>query len=109
MLNDLKLYKETYNFLLYMYPEIKKLPKSDKFTLGEDIKKQIISLLSNIIIYSKQKVNCLNKADQNLELLRIYIRLSFDLNLISFKKYEIMSLKLNNMGNLLGGLIKHNV
>jgi hypothetical protein len=108
MLNDLKLYKETYNFLLYIYPELKKFPKSDKYTLGEDIKNKIILLLSLIIIFSKQKVNCLKDADKELELLRIYFRLSFDLKIISFKKYEIISLKLNDIGNLLGGLIKHN-
>lgn len=108
MLQDLKLYKETYNFLLYIYPEIKKFPKSDKYTLGEDIKKTTISLLTNIIFFSKHKIACLNKADKDLELLRLYVRLSFDLKIISFKKYEVISKKLNDIGNLLGGLIKQN-
>jgi four helix bundle protein len=108
MITDLKLYKEAYDFLLYIYPEIKKYPKSDKYTLGEDIKKTTLSFLSYIIYFSKHKINCLKDADKELELLRIYIRLSFDLKIISFKKYEIMSKKINEMGNLLGGLIKQN-
>jgi len=106
MLNDLKLYKESYNFLLYIYPEIKKFPKSDKYALGEDIKKTVVLLLSKVTLFSKHKINNLKKMDADLELLRIYIRLSFDLKIISFKKYEIISKKLNNIGNLLGGLIK---
>lgn len=107
MLFDLKLYKETYNFLLYIYPEIKKFPKSDKYALGEDIKKTTISLMSNIILFSKHNENTLKEADKNLELLRIYVRLSFDLKIISFYKYEVISKKLNDVGNLLGGILKH--
>lgn len=108
MLNDLKLYKETYNFLLYMYPEIKKFPKSDKYTLGEDIKNSTLSFLKHIISFSKHKVNCLKEADKELEILRIYVRLCFDLKIISFKKYEVISRKINDLGKLLGGLIKQN-
>ncbi|MDD4050209.1 MAG: diversity-generating retroelement protein Avd [Candidatus ainarchaeum sp.] len=109
MLFDLKLYKETYNFLLYIYPEIKKFPKSDRYVLGEDLKKTTISLLSNTVLFSKHKINTLNQIDTDLELLKIYIRLSFDLKIISFKKYEVISKKLNDLGKLIGGLLKHNL
>lgn len=108
MLSDLKLYKETYNFLLYIYPEIKKFPKSDRYVLGEDIKKTTLSLLSNIIFFSKQKINTLKEIDNDLELLKIYVRLSFDLKIISFTKYEVISKKLNDLGKLVGGLLKQN-
>jgi hypothetical protein len=108
MLDNLKLYKESYDFLLYMYPEIKKFPKSDRYALGEDIKKTIISLISKITLFSKHKINNLKEIDSDLELLRIYVRLSFNLKIISFHKYTVISRKLNDLGNLLGGLIKHN-
>jgi len=37
------------------------------------------------------------------------VRLSFDLKIISFKKYEVISKKLNDLGKLIGGLLKHNL
>jgi four helix bundle protein len=108
MINDLKLYKETYNLLLYLFPEIKKFPKSDKYTLGEQIKKTLISFLKNIVLFSKHKKCCLQEADSDLEIIRVYVRLCFDLKIITFNKYETISKKTNDIGNLLGGLIKQN-
>ena len=53
MIDDLKLYKETYDFLLWLYPEIKKFPKSEKYTLGERLKNTTESLLLNIVLINK--------------------------------------------------------
>ncbi|MCK9293437.1 diversity-generating retroelement protein Avd [archaeon] len=108
MIDDLKLYKETYDFLLWLYPEIKKFPKSEKYTLGERLKNTTESLLLNIVLINKNKSKqeYLKKADLDLGLLRILLRLSSDLKVMPFKKYEIASKKVNDMGNLLGGLIK---
>jgi hypothetical protein len=108
MLENFKIYKETYELLVYLFPEIKKFPKSDKYTLGEEIKNKLISFLDKIIMYTKHNKKCLKEADVDLEILRVYIRLSYDLKIISFHKYEVISRKINDIGNLLGGLIKQN-
>ncbi len=108
MIYDLKLYKETYNFILWLYPEIKKFPKSDKFTLGEHIKKATNLFFKNQVSILKnynRKENLLN-ADIHLEELRLNIRLCKDLKLLSFNKYEVASKKLDLLGKMLGGLIK---
>jgi len=107
MLNNLKLYKETYDFLLWVYPEIKKFPKSDKYTLGKKIKQLTEELLVNIILANKNtsKKEYLKIADLKLELLRIFIRLSKDIKIIGLKKYETASKKLDDIGKLLGGLL----
>ncbi len=108
MYNNFKLYKETYNFILYIYPEINKFPRVYKYTLGQDILKTTISFFRKITLYAKHKQNCLLDADIDLEILRIYVRLTYDIKTISFKKYEIISKKLNDLGGLLGGIIKQN-
>lgn len=108
MITDLKLYKETYDFLLWLYPEIKKFPKSEKYTLGERLKNITESLLLNIVLINKNtsKQEYFKKADLDIELLRILLRLSYDLKIITFKKYEFASKKVDDIGKLLGGLIK---
>ena len=108
MQNNLKLYKETYDFLLWLYPEIKKFPKSEKYTLGERLKNTTESLLLNIVLANKNysKKEYLKKADLDLELLKILIRLLKDLKVIGFRKYEVASKKIDDLGNLLGGLLK---
>jgi len=111
MIYNLKLYKETYNFILWLYPEIKKFPKSDKFTLGEDLKKITINFFEYVVQILKNynlKENLIN-ADVQLEKIRLYIRLTMDLKLINFKKYEVASKKIDFLGKMLGGLIKKHI
>lgn len=108
MLDDLKLYKESYDFFLWLWPLINKFPKSEKYVLGEKIKLCFIIFFENIIAYNYnfERQESLKKANIELEKLRLFIRLAKDLNLINFNKYEIASRKLNEIGKLLGGLLK---
>ncbi|MDD3178411.1 MAG: diversity-generating retroelement protein Avd [Candidatus ainarchaeum sp.] len=107
MLSDLKLYNETYNLILWLYPIFKKYPKSDKYSLGKKQKDILLEVMSDIILFSKNNnLDYLKKIDLNLELLRISFRLSKDLKIINFNKYEIISKKITSLGSLVGGLIK---
>lgn len=108
MLDDLKIYKESYDFFLWLWPLINKFPKSEKYVLGEKLKSSFLIFFENIIAYNYnyQRQESLNKANIELEKIRIFIRLAKDLNLINFNKYEIASRKINEIGKLLGGLLK---
>jgi four helix bundle protein len=108
MISNLKVFKKSYDFLLWIYPVIKKFPKSEKYTLGEKIKNCILDLLENIIYFckNKNKLKYLQKIDLNLEKLRIFIRIGKDLNIISFKKYDFAEKQITDIGLLIGGLIK---
>ena len=110
MLDDFKLFKKSYDLLLWIYPTIKKFPKSDKYTLGENIKKCILDIISNIICFCKykNKLLYLNKIDLDLEKLRIFFRISKDIKILSFKKYDFVELQINELGNIVGGLLKKN-
>ena len=110
MLDDFKLFKKSYDLLLWIYPTIKKFPKSDKYTLGENIKKCILNIISNIICFCKykNKLLYLNKIDLDLEKLRIFFRISKDIKILSFKKYDFVELQINELGNIVGGLLKKN-
>jgi len=48
----------------------------------------------------------MRKVDTQLELLRTYLRLARDLEFLSFKKYEIWSKQLEEIGKLIGGWMK---
>lgn len=108
MLDDLKIYKESYDFFLWLWPLINKFPKSEKYVLGEKLKGSFLIFFENIIAYNYnyQRQESLKIASVEIEKLRLFIRLSKDLNLINFNKYEIASRKINEIGKLLGGLLK---
>jgi len=52
MLNDFKLFEDTYNFILWLWPVVSRFPKSEKFVLGEKLKQTTISLMNNIIAFN---------------------------------------------------------
>ncbi len=108
MLSDFKLFQNTYDFLLWLWPTISRFPKSEKYVLGEELKKITTSLLRNIIAFNNtdiDKKKYLDNANIELEELRVFIRLSKDLKILDFKKYEFASKQLDEIGKLLGGLI----
>jgi len=108
MLNDFKLFNDTYSFLLWLWPTITRFPKSEKYVLGEKLKQTTLELLKNIIAFNNttsNKKSYLDNMNIELETLRVLIRLAKDIKIIDFKKYEVASRQLDDIGKLLGGLI----
>ena len=84
-INDLKVFQKIYDFLLYIYPALQKYPKSERFTLRLRIENSLLDVLEEIISahYLKDKHEHLRKANPELEKLRVFIRLSYDLKYIN--------------------------
>jgi len=108
MLSDFKLFQDTYDFILWLWPTVSRFPKSEKYVLGEKLKITTTSLLEDIVAFNNSdcdKKKYLFHASIELEELRVFIRLSKDLKLLDFKKYESSSKQLDEIGKLLGGLV----
>ena len=58
----------TYDFLLYLIPQLSKYPRDQKFVLGDRIETLALDILDDVIVayYSKQKFERLQNA--NLEI-----------------------------------------
>lgn len=97
----------TYDFLLYLIPELSKFPRDHKFILGDRIQRLALDILDDFIMayYSKNKVERLREANLKLERLRYLIRLSHGLKCLSNKKYGIISSKINEIGGTVGNWI----
>jgi four helix bundle protein len=108
MLEKLTLYQKVYDFLLYIYPVLAKMPKFEKFALQTQIKNCVIDIQRYVIRANKStsKKTHLYSADVLLQELKMLIRLAHDLRYIPPKQYETASGKIAEIGRLLGGLIK---
>lgn len=97
-----------YDFLLYLLPQVAKFPKSERYLLGERVEHLSFDVLEILLeaSLSKEKAGQLAKANVKLEQARHYVRLSKDLKLIDFHRYEVISKMLNEIGIQLGGWIK---
>ena len=92
----------------YGYIALRQFPKSEKFSLAQDIKRTMTSLLEQIIRSNRSidKRAMLFCIDTELEILRTQIRLAMKLKFLPFAKYEVWSGHLAEIGRMLGGWLK---
>lgn len=107
-MQNLKLFQKTYDYYEWMYPHLKNYPKSERFTLVQHIENTLLDLLACIVMARKREdpLPQLEQADIHLETLKIYLRLSKDLEFISMGLYEESSERVTEIGKLLGGWIE---
>ena len=106
------LINRSYNLLKDWISLMVNFPKSHKFQLGNRIQVYLSDLMENYLkaYYSSksEKQVLLKEANLQIEILRHYTRLCFDLRLISAKKYGSLSIELDEMGRMTGAWLKKN-
>jgi hypothetical protein len=99
------LHQKTYDFVLCIYPIINRLPKNHRLTLGRNLEELSLSLLMTLMKANKargiERKNLQMDASDTLDYLRIMLRLSKDLRLISVKQYLACVEMLNEIGRML--------
>lgn len=102
-------------YIKYMLNIILKLPRTEKFNIGNEYKVSMYTILSNAIYINKignnaeikSKLEYLNKIDAELVLERIYLRLMLENKWIDEKKFKVAIELIYEIGKILGGLIKY--
>lgn len=102
---NLKLFQKSYDYYEWIYPHLKNFPKSERFTLVQHIENTLLDFLSEVVMArkSQEPLKHLEEADKNLEKLKVFLRLSKDLEFMSIGQYEESSKKLTEIGKMLGG------
>ena len=92
----------------YLYIAFVRYPKYEKLGFVADYKRALFQFLSLIISAQKKyyKKTTLQDADVQLELLRLFNDLSYDLKFIDEKRYLLVANMMNEIGRLLGGWIQ---
>ena len=108
MIEDMKIFHKTYEFIKWLHTLLNKFPKSEKYTMAQKIENTSLNFLESIIQSNNDfdKKQSLQKAIIELDKLRIFFRLSKDLQFISFEQYEYGSELINEVGKMLGGWYK---
>jgi len=105
---NLKIKQRAEDMIKYGYIALRQFPKSEKFSLALDIKRTMFAMLEKIIRANRQrdKLAALYEIDTELEVLRTQVRLAMELEFLPFKKYEVWSGHLAEVGRMLGGWLK---
>lgn len=104
-----KIFQKIYELIKIAYQYVQGFPKSQKFVLGQRIENSAINILEGVILANEErnKAATLTRTSIELEKLRVFTRLAKDLRFLDFKKYESLSLRINEIGKMLGGWIKY--
>lgn len=92
----------------YGYQALAQFPKSEKYALATDIKHCMDIILERCIEGNKKYFKKTTLQDMDVEIMKLkaYLRLSQDLGYLPFKKYELWSGMVVEIGKMLGGWIK---
>jgi hypothetical protein len=107
-LDDLLIRQKIEGMIQYGYVALRQFPKSERHVLSQELRQTLWELLRLVIICNHRyhKKTTMQDLDATLDLLRSQIRLAKDLEFLPFKKYEVWSRLLDEVGRMIGGWYK---
>ena len=110
MCEKLLIFQKTYDFIRWLYPIINRIPKSHRLVLGRHLEELAISLLLLVIKANKargqSRLSLQLQVSDELDCLRILVRLTKDLRFMSVKQYTTGAEKINEIGRMLNAWMK---
>ena len=108
--NELILIPKYEKYMEYMLQVIMKMPRTEKFNIGNEFKSVMYKMLENIFYLNKidksERLYYLNLIDAELNTQRIMIRIMAKNKWMDEKKHKVSMEMLYEIGKILGGLIK---
>ncbi|BAS67091.1 four helix bundle protein [Bathymodiolus septemdierum thioautotrophic gill symbiont] len=105
LFSELSVYKIGYDFLLEIYNRTKKFPREYKFSLGEKMKQASLDLLIDVYKANKSRKETriihIENARQSVEVLRLFLRISKDLQLLSTKGFASLNIMIQDLSKQL--------
>jgi hypothetical protein len=97
-------------YIEYMINVLNKLPRIEKFNIGNNFKCVMYEMIGNIVYLSKignsYRMHYCNLIDSEILIQRIYIRVMYKNRYIDEQKYKYSIKLLDEIGRILGGYIK---
>ena len=112
--NKLLLIPKSEKYAEYIIDLIIKLPRTEKFSIGNEYKSSLYKMLEKIMYINKMSkvdkskvIVTLNEIDALLNIQRIYLRIMKKYKWIDEKKFNVAMNLIYEIGKILGGLIKY--
>lgn len=108
---EIPVIKTLYDLYVLTHNLVSKFPKHERYSLGEKLENTIFEAIEYIVFGNVQQKNFKDayilKANTKVELLKLYYRLAFDMNIIDDKSYLKAQEFLQEIGKMLGGWLKY--
>lgn len=107
----LELIPKLEKYIQYMMEIILKLPRTEKFSIGNEYKNSMYKTLNYVMYLNKIEENkCMfyiNMIDAEINAQRIYLRIMYKNRWLDEKKFNISMEQIYEIGKIIGGLIKY--
>ncbi|MCR5039535.1 MAG: four helix bundle protein [Bacteroidales bacterium] len=102
---ELPVYRDTYTLLLMVFEATKSFPREYKFTLGQDMKRDCMELVRYIYKANRAAVKTehLEAYLEQFEILKLELRLCYDLKVIGLRKHAEFSEIMEKIGKQVTG------
>jgi len=102
---DLNVFKDVYRLILKMFEDTQGFPREYKYALGQDMKRDVIVLVRSIYRANKarSKTEDLEAFLDDVEILKLEVRLCADIKILSIKKQAELALLMDGIGKQITG------
>jgi four helix bundle protein len=105
MHEKLIIFQKTYAFTVWLYPIINRIPQSHRLVIGRAMEERAISMVVAVVEANKkcggERIAFQKKASDDLDVVRILLRLAKDLRFVSVGQYSAGVDKINEIGRML--------
>lgn len=109
--DELVLIPKCEKYIQYMIEVILKIPRTEKFNIGNEYKNSMYRMLTEIMYLNKieeyKRISTINKIDAELNIQRILIRILYKNSWIDTKKFNYSIELIGEIGKIVGGLLKY--
>ena len=111
MVEKLLIFQKVYEFVVWLYHLLNRLPRNHRPILGQEIHSLILQILIGVVQANTERnlearKIIQHKISKDLDTLRILIRLTKDVRLMSIKQYTFAADKMNEIGRMLTAWMK---
>ena len=107
---DIPIIHKAYELYLALHELERTIPKMDRFTVWQRCENALLKILEGLIHVSynppDSRLQKLTQVSADVDMLRVFLRLSFDIKTITNKKYITLQEHLDEIGRMLGGWMK---
>jgi four helix bundle protein len=106
----LPIFKQAFDLYKEVHLTRDNISKKDCFTIWNQCENLLLEIIKNLLLAynssGEKKLIKLNDASEQLNILRIFLRLAKEVQTINDKKYISLQFKIDEIGRMLGGWIK---
>jgi len=107
---DLPIIHKSYQLYQLLYGFRKTISKMDRHTLWQRVEDTTLDILEDLLkvgyLASDKRSEQLIKVSARVDMLRIFLRLTFDVSILPKKKYIQLQEAIDEIGRMLGGWMK---